>query len=131
MSSLKNKRIVIKLGSSTLTNGSKNLDRAHMLEIVRTVHKLKEQGAEVILVSSGAIAAGREFLNHVQLPKEVRFKQMLASIGQVKLIEQWESLFSIYDLNFLENRKRSAHEDINILIKRVLFYTIRRTNEVY
>ena len=61
MSSLKNKRIVIKLGSSTLTNGSKNLDRAHMLEIVRTVHKLKEQGAEVILVSSGAIAAGREF----------------------------------------------------------------------
>ncbi len=98
MSSLKNKRIVIKLGSSTLTNGSKNLDRAHMLEIVRTVHKLKEQGAEVILVSSGAIAAGREFLNHVQLPKEVRFKQMLASIGQVKLIEQWESLFSIYDL---------------------------------
>ena len=98
MSSLKNKRIVIKLGSSTLTNGSKNLDRAHMLEIVRTVHILKEQGAEVILVSSGAIAAGREFLNHVQLPKEVRFKQMLASIGQVKLIEQWESLFSIYDL---------------------------------
>ncbi len=98
MHSPKNKRIIIKLGSSTLTNGSKNLDRAHMLEIVRVVAKLKSMGAEVILVSSGAIAAGREFLNHISLPKDVRYKQMLASVGQVKLIEEWEKLFSIYSL---------------------------------
>ena len=59
MTSLKNKRIVIKLGTSTLTNGSKKLDRAHMLEIVRTVSALLKMKAQVILVSSGAIAAGR------------------------------------------------------------------------
>lgn len=98
MSSLKNKRIIIKLGTSTLTNGSKNLDRAHMLEIVRVVAKLVEQKAQVILVSSGAIAAGREYLNHIKLPSDVAYKQMLASIGQVKLIEEWEKLFSIYSL---------------------------------
>lgn len=98
MTSLSKKRIVIKLGTSTLTHGSKKLDVSHMLEIVRVVHQLKEQGADVILVSSGAIAAGREFLNYPDLPKDMRYKQMLAAVGQVKLIEQWEKLFSIYSL---------------------------------
>ena len=99
MTSLKNKRIVIKLGTSTLTNGSKKLDRAHMLEIVRVVSALKNMQADVILVSSGAIAAGRELLNYPSLPKDVSYKQMLASVGQVKLIEEWEKLFSIYSLH--------------------------------
>ena len=99
MKSLKNQTIVIKLGTSTLTHGSKKLDRAHMLEIVRVVHKLVEQHAKVILVSSGAMAAGRELLGYPDLPKDVRYKQMLASIGQVKLIEEWAQLFSIYSLN--------------------------------
>ena len=98
MTSLKNKRIIIKLGTSTLTCGMNHLNRAHMLEIVRTVSKLIEQKAQVILVSSGAIAAGREFLGYPDLPKDVRYKQMLASVGQVKLIEEWEKLFSIYNL---------------------------------
>ena len=70
-----------------------------MLEIVRVVHKLVEQHAKVILVSSGAMAAGRELLGYPDLPKDVRYKQMLASIGQVKLIEEWSQLFSIYSLN--------------------------------
>lgn len=99
MKSLKNQTIVIKLGTSTLTRGSKKLDRAHMLEIVRVVHKLKEQHAKVILVSSGAMAAGRELLGDPDLPKDVRYKQMLASVGQAKLIEEWAQLFSIYSLN--------------------------------
>ncbi len=99
MTSLKNKKIVIKLGTSTLTHGSKKLDRAHMLEIVRCVSALVAQGAKVVLVSSGAIAAGREFLNYPKLPKDVSYKQMLASVGQVKLIEEWEKLFEIYSLH--------------------------------
>lgn len=90
------KRVVIKLGTSTLTRGSHNLDRALMLEIVRAVMALKKQGYEVILVSSGAIAAGREFLNQIKLPKDLCYKQMLAAIGQVKIIEEWEHLFAIY-----------------------------------
>ena len=98
MASLKNKRIVIKLGTSTITHGSKHLDRAHMLEIVRVVHQLIEKKAQVVLVSSGAIAAGREYLNYPELPKDVCYKQMLASVGQVKLIEEWEKLFNIYNL---------------------------------
>lgn len=94
----KHKRIFIKLGTSTLTSGSKHLDRAHMLEIVRAVYLLKQQGYEVGLVSSGAIAAGREVLNDPDLSPEMSSKQLLASAGQVHLMRIWEDLFDIYNL---------------------------------
>lgn len=99
MTSFNNQRIVIKLGTSTLTRGSKSLDRAQMLEIVRVVNKLVQMKAQVILVSSGAMAAGRKLLGYPDLPKDVRYKQMLASVGQAKLIEEWAKLFNIYSLN--------------------------------
>lgn len=108
--------IVIKLGSSTLTLGSKHLNRAHMLEIVRVIAKLKELGHKVTLVSSGAMAAGRELItNSAELPHVLSSKQLLASVGQGRLIEVWESLFSIYGIHIgqilltradLENRER-------------------------
>ena len=58
MKSLKNQTIVIKLGTSTLTHGSKKLDRAHMLEIVRVVHKLVEQHAKVIPANGHRLQRG-------------------------------------------------------------------------
>lgn len=108
--------IVIKLGTSTLTAGKKELNRAHMLEIVRVIAKMKAQGHKVTLVSSGAMAAGRELVPHASsLPKVLSSKQLLASVGQGRLIEVWESLFAIYDIHIgqllltradLENRER-------------------------
>ena len=90
--------IVIKLGTSTLTAGKKELNRAHMLEIVRVIAQMKAQGHKVTLVSSGAMAAGREVVkNASSLPPVLSSKQLLASVGQGRLIEVWESLFSIYD----------------------------------
>lgn len=109
------KKIVIKLGTSTLTGGTKKLNRASMLEIVRAVQRLIEKGFEVAVVSSGAIAAGRELLNYPDLPSDVSYKQMLSAVGQGKLFEIWEDLFSIYGLHIgqllltkadLENRER-------------------------
>lgn len=94
----KNKRIFIKLGTSTLTSGTSHLDKAHMSEIVRTVYLLTTQGYEVGLVSSGAIAAGREVLNNPELPSDISSKQLLASVGQVHLMRLWENLFDIYNL---------------------------------
>lgn len=108
-------RIVIKLGSSTLTRGGRKLNRAHMLEIVRSVHAMMEDGWEVALVSSGAMAAGREIMGFPKLPPELRVKQMLSSAGQVRLFEIWADLFDIYNLKTgqllltkadLENRER-------------------------
>lgn len=95
----KNKIVVVKVGTSTLTRGTKKLDKAHMLEVVRAIANLKKQDYKIILVTSGAVAAGREVLNNPDLPKTLSSKQMLASVGQGKLMEIYESLFSIYGIH--------------------------------
>ena len=94
---MKKHRIFIKLGTSTLTAKSKCLNKAVMLEIARTVHLLFEKGYEVGLVSSGAIAAGREALNYPNLPPEISSKQLLASVGQVHLIKLCERYLNAKD----------------------------------
>lgn len=93
-----NKTIVIKLGTSTLTNGTKSLSRPHMLEIVKQIATLHQQGHRLILVTSGAVAAGRDYLGHRELPATLASKQLLAAVGQSQLIQVWESLFSIYGI---------------------------------
>lgn len=92
------KRIVIKLGTSVLTGGTRRLNRAHMVELVRQCALLYSQGCDVIIVTSGAIAAGRERLGHPDLPPTVATKQMLAAVGQSRVMLAWESLFEIYDI---------------------------------
>ena len=109
------KKLVVKLGTSTLTGGSNKLNRASMLEIVRAIRSLVTNGWQVAVVSSGAIAAGRELLGYPDLPSQMCYKQMLSAAGQGKLFEIWEDLFSIYNLHIgqllltkadLENRER-------------------------
>lgn len=92
------KRIVVKLGTSVLTGGTRHLDRARMVEIVRQCVELVQRGCEVIICSSGAIAAGRERLGHDEPPASVAIKQMLAAVGQSRLIQTWEQLFDIYGI---------------------------------
>lgn len=90
------KRIVFKIGSSTLTyeNGSLNLHRMEML--VRVLSDLKNGGREIILVSSGAVSAGRAKLNRSGKPTSVDEKRALASVGQAELMRVYERFFSTY-----------------------------------
>lgn len=92
-------KIVIKLGTSVLTGGTPKLDRAHMVELVRQCALLHQQGRDIIICTSGAIAAGREQLGFPEFPNTVTTKQMLAAVGQSKLMFVWESLFDIYDIH--------------------------------
>ncbi|MGC8781725.1 MAG: glutamate 5-kinase [Anaerolineae bacterium] len=92
-------RIVIKLGTSVLTGGTRRLDRARMVELVRQCAQLHAAGREIIIVTSGAIAAGRERLGYPDLPPTVASKQMLAAVGQSRLMLTWESLFEIYGIH--------------------------------
>lgn len=112
---MKQRNIVIKLGTSVLTQGTRSLNRAHMLEIVRQCVDLQRQGHRVMIVSSGAIAAGREHLGYPDLPPTIACKQMLAAVGQSGLIQAWETLFGIYGIKIgqilltradLEDRER-------------------------
>lgn len=92
----KSQLVVVKLGTSLLTNGTKRLDLSTMIELVRQCHQLIELGHQVIIVTSGAVAAGREALNYPELPKTIASKQLLAAVGQSELIQKWKQLFSIY-----------------------------------
>jgi glutamate 5-kinase len=91
-------RIVIKFGTSVLTGGTPNLDRPQMMHLVSQCAQLHRQGHQVILVSSGAIAAGRQRLKSHNLPDTISSKQMLAAVGQSFLMETWEHFFDIYDI---------------------------------
>lgn len=91
-------RIVIKLGTSTLTGGTPYLAPPVLIDIARQVQILQAAGHQVILVSSGAIASGREKLGFPQLPKDIPAKQMLAAIGQPRLMALYEQLFGHYGL---------------------------------
>jgi glutamate 5-kinase len=91
-------RIVAKFGTSLLTGGSDHLDRDIMANLVSQVAQLHKQGLEVIIVSSGAIASGRHKLGLTRKIKGIPFKQVLASVGQHRLMSLYEQLFSRYDI---------------------------------
>jgi glutamate 5-kinase len=92
------KRLVVKLGTSTLTAGTPYLAQARMIELVRQMCELRRQGYEVLLVTSGAIAVGRAELGFPDLPKDIPAKQMLAAVGQPRLMDIWGKLFWIYQV---------------------------------
>lgn len=92
------KRIVIKIGSSSLTHqetGDLNLRKIEKL--VRVLCDLRGEGREVVLVSSGAIAAGRQALGFTEKPKKISEKQAFAAVGQARLMMVYQKLFSEYN----------------------------------
>lgn len=91
-------RIVVKLGTSVLTNGTARLNRQKMLEIVQQIAHLHQQGHEVTVVSSGAQAAGRERLGFPDLEKSLPAKQMLSAVGQGHLMHIYSELFEIFEI---------------------------------
>jgi glutamate 5-kinase len=91
-------RIVLKLGTSTLTAGTNHISPPALIDIARQVQALQKAGHQLIVVSSGAMAAGRAKLGFPQLPKDIPAKQMLSAIGQPRLMALYEQLFDFYDL---------------------------------
>jgi glutamate 5-kinase len=91
-------RIVVKVGTSSLTASTSRLKRAAMLTIVGQLAALHQAGCDVILVSSGAQAAGRERLGYPELPKAMPAKQMLAAVGQSRLMHLYNELFDIFEI---------------------------------
>ncbi|MFD3001528.1 glutamate 5-kinase [Pontibacter toksunensis] len=91
-------RIVVKIGSNVLTQDNGMPDLARMQHLVEQVSYIKSQGKEVIVVSSGAVAAGRSLIKVSEKADAVASRQLLASIGQVKLINTYSELFSPFGL---------------------------------
>jgi glutamate 5-kinase len=93
------RRIVVKLGTHLLTGGGKHLDRTVMADLARQIAQLHERGAEIFIVSSGAIAAGRHKLGIDGAIKGIPYKQVLASVGQIRLMNVYEQLFDRHQIN--------------------------------
>jgi glutamate 5-kinase len=98
---LKYRRIVAKLGTNVLTAGTDRLNIELMSSLVAQVAALHERGAEVLIVTSGAIAAGRHRLglhDPKKDRKDVPFRQVLAAVGQSDLVQTYQELFSKHDI---------------------------------
>jgi glutamate 5-kinase len=99
------RRLVVKVGTYTLSDAEGRLDREQMRDIVQQIASLREEGREVILVSSGAIAAGVELLELDERPRDIPSLQAASSVGQGLLLQ----LYSVYFAHY------------NVLVGQVLF----------
>ena len=89
-------RIVVKLGTSTLTHGTGKLNIRRVELLCKVMSDLKNAGHELVLVSSGAIAMGLGKLNMARKPDDIPTKQALAAVGQCELMYIYDKLFSEY-----------------------------------
>lgn len=92
------KRIVIKIGSSSLTHpDTGDLNLLKIEKLIRIICDLKGAGKEVVLVSSGAIAAGRQALGSGRRPESISEKQAYAAVGQARLMMVYQKIFAEYN----------------------------------
>lgn len=90
-------RIVVKIGTSTLTHKTGTLNIRRVEELCKVMSDLKNAGNEVILVSSGAIGMGLGKLSLTEKPKDIPTKQAAAAVGQCELMYTYDKLFSEYN----------------------------------
>jgi len=91
-------RVVVKLGTSLLTGGSEYLDQSILSNLITQIAQLHKQGLELLIVSSGAIASGRDKLGLTRKVRGIPYRQVLASVGQGRLMSLYEQLFSQHEV---------------------------------
>jgi glutamate 5-kinase len=124
----KKKRVVVKIGTSTLTHhktGRLNIRRVEKL--VKILADLQNEGKEIILVSSGAVGLGAGKLGLAERPKDTPTKQACAAVGQCELMYMYDKLFGEYGLTvaqllltkfvLMEDRKRNVQNALTRLIQ--------------
>lgn len=120
------KRIVVKVGTSTLTHRTGRLNIRRVEQLVKTLADLQNAGHEVILVSSGAIGLGMGKLGLMDRPKDTPGKQACAAVGQCELMYLYDNLFSEYSITvaqllltkyiLLEDRRKNVENALERLI---------------
>lgn len=95
---MQKKRIVIKIGSSSLTNNVGEIDQKKLQDHVQALATLKQAKHEIVLVSSGAVAAGFKQLGYPSRPVTLKGKQAAAAVGQSLLIQSYTELLSKYNI---------------------------------
>jgi glutamate 5-kinase len=107
----KTKRIVVKIGSSLLTDGGRGLNKVAIADWVAQMAALRQQGVDVVLVSSGSVAEGMCRLKLKSRPKTLHELQAAASVGQMGLVRRFEDEFQLHDL--LAAQVLLTHDDLS------------------
>jgi glutamate 5-kinase len=124
----KSRRIIVKVGSSLVTDQGRGLDHAALACWAAQISRLKQMGKEIVLVSSGAVAEGMQRLNWRKRPTALYELQAAAAVGQMGVAQAYASCFSQYELQTaqvllthedLSNRKRylNARSTLTTLLK--------------
>lgn len=138
---MEKKRIVVKIGSSSLTNEKGEIDQEKLRDHVQAVASLRKEGHEVLMVSSGAVAAGFTRLGYPSRPVTLKGKQAAAAVGQSLLIQSYIeqfSQFSIIPAQILltrtdfanKERYKNAYATIMELLERRLLPIINENDSV-
>jgi len=116
-------RIVVKIGSSSLTSEAGGLNRERVAFFAGELAKLQKAGNQVLLVTSGAVAAGFTSIGYKQRPKNLHEKQAAAAVGQALLMQAYQEAFASYDVHVAQilltrsdfsNRKRMHNAQMTI-----------------
>lgn len=135
------KRIVVKIGSSSLTNAKGEIDHEKLQDHISALSALKHQGHDVLLVSSGAVAAGFRRLGYPTRPVTLKGKQAAAAVGQSLLIQYYSELFSKHDITTAQilltrtdfskkERYKNAYETFTELLERGIVPIINENDTV-
>lgn len=135
------KRWVVKIGSSLLTNDGQGLDHENIHRWVAQMAELHRDGVEVVLVSSGAVAAGMSRLGWKKRPAELDLLQAAAAVGQTSLVQFYENSFQQFNLHTaqvllthddLSNRRRylNARNSLRTLLKMPVVPVINENDTV-
>ncbi len=141
MSHLKDKkRVVVKLGSSTLTHRTGRLNIRRVEQLVKNLADLQNAGHELIIVSSGSIALGVAKLGLMERPKDTPMKQACAAVGQCELMYLYDKLFSDYGLTvaqvlltkyiLLEDRRVNVQNAIEKIIEQGVIPIVNENDTV-
>jgi glutamate 5-kinase len=117
------KRIVVKVGSTLVTNNGAGLDRNAIATWAEQVSTLLKQGCQVLMVSSGAIAEGMQRLAWTKRPQEIHQLQAAAAVGQMGLVQVYESCFAkfgVHTAQVLLTNADLANEERNANAKATL-----------
>ena len=131
-------RVVVKVGTSTLTHATGLLNIRRVEQLVRVLSDLKNAGKEIILVTSGAIGVGAGKLGMLTRPSDMPTKQACAAIGQSELMYVYDKCFSEYNHNVAqvlltrdiiedENRKNNVTNTLSRLLSLSVIPVIMRT----
>lgn len=96
------KKIVIKIGSTTITSPDGSIDREFLHSFATQIKKLMDQGRKVILVSSGAGAAGANTIGKWSRKEDLHYKQALCAIGQVELMDSYRRTFNQHGIHIAQ-----------------------------